>query len=241
MYKDILNNKQIRLLGLIRQFKNNFYLSGETAIALQIGHRRSIDFDLFTEESFDILKLVRVIKKAGYIVEATLEESPEELTIVVDSVKITFLEYPFRIEHPVDFDSIITMPDLLTLSSMKAYSLGKRSKPRTTPLQTWLWGRTLWENRSHSSPSLQTGLSVVRGKWKDYVDLYFIVKDYFSIKDISRRAKELFGGGFNERLFREQLCYFEDIDFSETIDFADEPISDMRIKYNTPQKLDSGI
>jgi hypothetical protein len=194
MHKDILDNKQIRLLGLIQQFKGNFYLSGGTAIALQIGHRRSIDFDLFTEESLDIMKLVRVIKKAGHIVEATLEESPEELTIVVDSVKITFLEYPFRIEHPVDFDSIITMPDLLTLSSMKAYSLGKRSK------------------------------------WKDYVDLYFIVKDYFSIKDISRRAKELFGGGFNERLFREQLCYFEDIDFSETIDFASEPISDVRIK-----------
>lgn len=194
MYKDILNNKQIRLFALIQQFKSNFYLSGGTAIALQIGHRRSIDFDLFTEESLNVLRIVRVIKKAGYIVEATLEESPEELTIVVDSVKITFLEYPFTIEHPVDFDSIITMPDLLTLSAMKAYSLGKRSK------------------------------------WKDYVDLYFIVKDHFSIKDISRRAKELFGGSFNERLFRGQLCYFEDIDFSETIDFAGEPISDVRIK-----------
>ncbi len=38
------------------------------------------------------------------------------------------------------------------------------SKPRITPLQTWLLGRTLRENHSHSSPSLQTGLSVVRGK-----------------------------------------------------------------------------
>ena len=49
-------------------------------------------------------------------------------------------------------------------------------KPRTTPLQAclhaevgfgtqaWPWGRTLRENRSHSSPLSQTGLSVVRGK-----------------------------------------------------------------------------
>lgn len=182
------------LLGLIRQFKNNFYMAGGTAIALQIGHRHSIDFDLFAEESLNALKIIRLIKKAGFTIEATLEDSPEELTIVVNGVKITFLEYPFKIERSVDFDGILTMPDLLTLSAMKAYSLGKRSK------------------------------------WKDYIDLYFIIKDYFSIKDISRRAKEIYAGGVNERLFREQLCYFEDIDFSEAIDFAGEPISDEIIK-----------
>lgn len=194
MYKDILNYNQTMLLGLIRQFKNNFYMAGGTAIALQIGHRHSIDFDLFAEESLNALKIIRLIKKAGFTIEATLEDSPEELTIVVNGVKITFLEYPFKIERSVDFDGILTMPDLLTLSAMKAYSLGKRSK------------------------------------WKDYIDLYFIIKDYFSIKDISRRAKEIYAGGVNERLFREQLCYFEDIDFSEAIDFAGEPISDEIIK-----------
>ncbi len=30
-----------------------FYLVGGTALALQIGHRHSIDLDLFTTESFD--------------------------------------------------------------------------------------------------------------------------------------------------------------------------------------------
>ncbi|MBM3254099.1 MAG: hypothetical protein FJZ16_07595 [Candidatus Omnitrophica bacterium] len=34
----------------------------------------------------------------------------------------------------------------------------------TTPSQAWLWRRTLRENHSHLSPSLQAGLSVVRGK-----------------------------------------------------------------------------
>lgn len=64
-----------------------------------------------------------------------------------------------------------------------------------------------------------------RGKWKDYVDLYYLLKEHFSIHDIEGRAQVLYSTVFNEKLFREQLSYFKDIDFSEEIDFIDEPIS----------------
>ena len=47
MHKEIFNPNQIQLLPLVKQFKKEFYLVGGTAIALHIGHRRSIDFDLF--------------------------------------------------------------------------------------------------------------------------------------------------------------------------------------------------
>jgi len=47
MYPDILSKEQKELLSLMQQFKREFYLVGGTAIALQIGHRRSIDFDMF--------------------------------------------------------------------------------------------------------------------------------------------------------------------------------------------------
>lgn len=194
MYKEILNPEQIKLLSLLKEFKRDFYLAGGTAIALQIGHRRSIDYDLFSEKELDTLRIIRIIKKAGFSIDATIAESIEELTLVINRVKVTFLQYPFKIGCPLSLDDIITMPDLLTLSAMKAFSLGKRSK------------------------------------WKDYIDLYFILKHYYSISDISKRAKELFKDGFNERLFREQLCYFEDIDFSESIDFVTEPVKEEAIK-----------
>ncbi len=194
MHREILSDGQLRLLGLIQRFRDDFYMAGGTAIALQIGHRRSIDFDLFAERPFNTLRIIRIIKDAGHMIEATMEESPEELTIVVDGVKLTFLEYPFEIEHEVRFNDIITMPNLLTLAAMKAYSPGRRSK------------------------------------WKDYVDMYFILRDYFSIHEISTKAKEIFGGGFNERLLRERLCCFEDIDFSETVHFVATPVSDIIIK-----------
>jgi len=56
MHKEILSEKQKELLPLIRQFSREYYLAGGTAVALHIGHRRSIDFDLFKDE---IIKAAR--------------------------------------------------------------------------------------------------------------------------------------------------------------------------------------
>jgi len=58
-----------------------------------------------------------------------------------------------------------------------------------------------------------------RAKWKDYVDFYFIIKDYYSIKDISEEANHIFGDLFSEKLFREQMAFHEDIDYSEPVEY----------------------
>ncbi len=69
-----------------------------------------------------------------------------------------------------------------------------------------------------------------RAKWKDYVDLYFLLKDHFSLPQISEKSKALFGPLYNEKLFREQLCYFQDIDYSEKVDFIMPPVPDAEVK-----------
>ena len=58
-----------------------------------------------------------------------------------------------------------------------------------------------------------------RAKWKDYVDLYFLLRDHMSLAEIKAQANQLFHDDFNEKLFHEQLAYFEDIDFSEEVDY----------------------
>lgn len=194
MFKEVLTESQRRLFPLIKGFSKDFYLAGGTSIALQIDHRRSVDFDIFSRSQLNTIKIITAITRGNYRIDATIEETPEELTMIIEEVKITFLEYPFSITPSISLDDIIKMPDLLSLAAMKAYSLGRRSK------------------------------------WKDYVDLYFMIKGYFSVREISEKAREIFGGGFNERLFREQLCYFKDIDFSEGIDYVRSAIRDEEIK-----------
>jgi hypothetical protein len=57
-----------------------------------------------------------------------------------------------------------------------------------------------------------------RPAYRDYVDLFFIQKEKFSLNQIIEDAKEKFGGEFSEKLFLSQLVYFEDLK-DYTIDF----------------------
>ena len=70
-----------------------------------------------------------------------------------------------------------------------------------------------------------------RSKWKDYVDLYFLLKDHFTIAEISECATDLFGELYSEKLFRSQLCYFEDVDYTEQVEYMiSNPPTDEQIK-----------
>ena len=52
MHKEIITADQIKLLPLVKSFSKDFGLVGGTAMALHIGHRHSIDFDLFLVSTF---------------------------------------------------------------------------------------------------------------------------------------------------------------------------------------------
>ena len=73
MHKEILSKQQVELLPLIQQFRREFYLVDGTAIALHIGHRRSIDFDLFKPSQ---LVMSRIIKKIDQFSMISITPNP---------------------------------------------------------------------------------------------------------------------------------------------------------------------
>ena len=185
MHLKILSKEQVELLTLISKFKREYYLVGGTAIALHLGHRESIDFDLFKLANLrknDIYKKV-VTSKFGYKFGY---ENYEQLNLIINNVKFTFFSFPYKIPTTAELKGIIKMPDLLTLAAMKAFALGRRAK------------------------------------WKDYLDLYFILKDYFTFQEIAEKAKVLFGEQFSEKLFKMQLVYFKGINYDEEVTFLIE-------------------
>ena len=198
MHKEILTQNQTDFLPLLKEFKKEFYMVGETAVALQIGHRESIDFDLF---KFGKLKTLEIKRTFGDKLpsEAILVERFYEFTFIVNEVKFTFYDFPYKINAEVDFEDIIKIPDLLTLSAMKAFALGKRAK------------------------------------WKDYVDLYFILKQY-SLTEVIQKTEEIFKQEFNSKLFREQLNYYDDVSYQEPVNYKPGfKVSDKEIKETLTQ------
>lgn len=69
-----------------------------------------------------------------------------------------------------------------------------------------------------------------RAKWKDYMDIYFLLNNHFTIEEVSKKAKLLFEGGYSEKLFRQQLSFFEDMGYSEPVEWVQTPVSDETIK-----------
>lgn len=185
MHKEIMTKEQVGFLPLIKSLSENFGLVGGTAVALFLGHRRSVDFDLFSLKEFDNFKIRRKILKFHYKIEEVLSDEKGQYTIVISGVRFTFFHYPYQIKFTENLEGIIKSPDLLTLAALKAHALGRRAK------------------------------------WKDYVDLYFIMKNHYSLSRIVAKAKDIFSSEFNEKIFRAQLAYFGDIDYTEKVDYME--------------------
>ena len=182
MFPDVLIKAQKELLPLMKLFKREFYLVGGTAIALQLGHRRSVDFDMFKLTDLNITGIFKKIDSSKIPYTITRRVS-EQINLDIHSVKVTFFQYLFPIEANIVFEQSFRIPDLLTLAAMKAFALGRRSK------------------------------------WKDYVDLYFLLRDHFTLDQIIQKADALFGPMFSGKLFRAQLSFHKDIDYSEQVEY----------------------
>jgi len=193
MHHEVLDPRQETLLPWIKMFKRSFYLVDGTAVALHLGHRRSVDFDLFTSKPLVKYRIKNALRTMPFS-QAPIFEDVDQLHILLNEVKTTFFYYPYIIEHPVRYNSFIEMPSLLSLAAMKAFALGRRSK------------------------------------WKDYVDLYFILKDHNTIDDISKVCLEIFPGQYSEKLFREQLSFHKDIDYSEHVEYLGPEINENEIR-----------
>ncbi|MDR2206467.1 MAG: nucleotidyl transferase AbiEii/AbiGii toxin family protein [Flavobacteriaceae bacterium] len=194
MHLEILSEQQKELLPFIALFKREYYMVGGTAIALHIGHRESIDFDLFKEKEIRKSDVFSKIYKAKLKYNASFSQY-NQINLEINQVKFTFFQFPYNIPKNSELKGIIKMPDLLTLAAMKAFALGRRSK------------------------------------WKDYVDLYFLIKYHFSAKEIAYKADELFKGEFVKKQFMAQIGYFGDINYNEKVTFlVKNPPSEEEIK-----------
>lgn len=127
MHDEILNNHQLQLLPLMAKFKREYYLVGGTAIALHIGHRRSIDFDLFKQAPINHKRNLDKIISSEFSYAVT-RRVYDQMNLIVNDVKITFFQYPFDIITSQSYKQFFRMPSLLQLAAMKAYALGRRSK-----------------------------------------------------------------------------------------------------------------
>lgn len=131
---DVLPEGQRRLWGELSAVPDQFTLYGGTALALHLGHRKSVDFDLFGSRAIDVASLeaeIPFLKDA-----AVVQREKNTLTAIVDRgapVKVSFFGVPklLRLASPVRAkDNGLKIASLLDLAGTKASVLQVRAEAK---------------------------------------------------------------------------------------------------------------
>ena len=145
-------------------------LVGGTALALQLGHRQSIDLDFFGKMDASLEEIA--IELSDFANTKPLSSSKAMRFLIVDGVKVDIVNYPYYwIDNPVIEDGI-TLAGIKDISAMKLSAITNR------------------------------------GTKKDFIDLYFLLKE-FSFSELIDLYLKKFAGA---QLFTvlKSLTYFED-------------------------------
>lgn len=107
---------------------DNFYLGGGTALALQLGHRESIDLDWFSQSYFSNNAVKEKLSSLGKL--EIVGEEDGTVNAVLDGVKVSFLRYRYALILPlIDFKGI-KLADKRDIAAMKIDAASSRGSKK---------------------------------------------------------------------------------------------------------------
>ncbi|MCB0597224.1 MAG: nucleotidyl transferase AbiEii/AbiGii toxin family protein [Lewinellaceae bacterium] len=105
-----------------------FCLAGGTSLALQIGHRVSVDLDFFGHRPFETQEILDELHDLAPL--SIMSQSKNILVLNVQSVKVDFVNYRYPlISAPIETEGLrlLTVPDI---GAMKLAAIAGRGRKR---------------------------------------------------------------------------------------------------------------
>ena len=121
-------------LGLLKRLMadnalQQFMLVRGTALSLQIGHRKSVDLDLFTSIDFEAELILQHLLAEEYTPKVRFSQK-QTLIIEIDGVKVDFI----RFKYPFAEDTILTegirLANIMDIACMKIDAIMGRGKKK---------------------------------------------------------------------------------------------------------------
>lgn len=110
-----------------KEYLDSFVLVGGTALALQLGNRKSIDLDLFSNTDFASKDLLTSLLKDYQIV--VNNQLPQTLITTINHVKVDFIKFHYPFIRPFLVLENIRMASLEDIAAMKLDAItGRGSK-----------------------------------------------------------------------------------------------------------------
>lgn len=117
--------QQLQALPLLK----NFYLVGGTALTLQLGHRNSIDIDLFTASDFNAEEITDLLAMEFSFSQVFIRKNT--VIALVNNIKTDFIKHPYKnIQPPITEDGItfLSKEDIAAMKLNAIVNSGQRLK-----------------------------------------------------------------------------------------------------------------
>lgn len=105
-----------------------FNLVGGTSLSLQIGHRISIDLDLFTYEEYESATILQALQSLGNL--DILVNKPPFLQVRLDDVKMDFLKFPYPFVQEYEEIDGVRLVSIENIAIMKLSAIARRGVKR---------------------------------------------------------------------------------------------------------------
>ena len=132
MFQEAVSDRMLLLIeafGKIDEIQKNFYMAGGTALALQLGHRKSIDIDLFCRQGFDSADYTRLILDKFENVQI-IESKKNSIHCTINEVMVSFLHYSSELLKPTVNFHKIKLASLEDIACMKVIAISQRGEKK---------------------------------------------------------------------------------------------------------------
>lgn len=119
LHYQTIDTKTLALLKSLMKIPefSQLVLVGGTSLALQIGHRKSIDIDLFGKFTFDEYQLPTLLKQYGSVIQ--LNNSVNIKSYLIDNIKVDFVHYPYEWIESFCLEDGLRLAGMKDIAAMK--------------------------------------------------------------------------------------------------------------------------
>lgn len=110
--------------------KNNFALAGGTSLALQIGHRKSIDLDIFSPGQFDVKELEIILSTSNDYTFNYMGNNTRMLFGNINNIKCDFVNEPATLLESFIVIDGVNYFSVKDIAAMKLHTICGRGKKK---------------------------------------------------------------------------------------------------------------
>lgn len=123
-HPECLSQESLRVLRAIKELVSSrgFLLAGGTGLALQLGHRLSVDLDFFTNRRFSNEDVIGDLKRSRLRFKASAEEEGT-LVLILDGVKASFFLDRYSLLEPKIFFEDVPLAKVEDIAAMKVLAI----------------------------------------------------------------------------------------------------------------------